>query len=139
MKRAVLAAALTILSLSTAYADDCMDKAASQADMNECAQKSYATADAMLNKLYRQIQQRLGNDAGAKQRLVAAQRVWVAFRDAECRFSAFDSESGSQYSAFPLAYNECLENLTTKRIGDFKSYLTCGDKDDVKCPVPAGK
>jgi uncharacterized protein YecT (DUF1311 family) len=91
------------------------------------------------NPRSQQIQQRLGNDAGAKQRLVAAQRVWVAFRDAECRFAAFDSESGREYSAFPLAYNECLENLTTKRIGDFKSYLTCGDKDDVKRSVSAGK
>jgi uncharacterized protein YecT (DUF1311 family) len=127
-----------LLFLPTAYADECLDKATSQAAMNACAEKAYAASDAALNKLYRQIQQRL-NDNGANKRLVAAQRAWVAFRDAECRFSASDNGGGSQGSVFPMVFNLCLDRLTRKRVEDFKSYLSCGDKGDVSCPGPAGK
>ncbi len=134
MKRLALAVSLMDLPVLSAHADDCMDKASSQAAMNECAQKAYQASDSGLNTLYRHIEQRLGGNAGAKQRLVAAQRSWVAFRDADCTFAA--SGGGS---AAPMAYALCLDDLTKKRIGDFRSYLACGGQGDAACPVPAGK
>lgn len=106
--------------------------------MSACAAKAYQASDALLNKLFRQIEERLSDDAEAKKRLVVAQRAWVAFRDAECRFSSSDGESGSQYSAFPMVYNLCLDGLTKKRVDDFKSYLNC-QEGDMSCRTPAGK
>jgi uncharacterized protein YecT (DUF1311 family) len=135
MKRLSLAAALTILSLQTASADECLDKAKTQADINACADKSYKAADAELNKLYKEITQRLDSDADAKKRFVAAQRNWVAFRDAECSFATSRSEGGSVY---PMVYAGCLGGLTTKRVADFKQYLSCKE-GDLDCPVPAGR
>ena len=49
---------------------------------------AYKKADAELNVLYRQITARLKDDKATTELLVAAQRAWVAFRDAECAFSA---------------------------------------------------
>jgi uncharacterized protein YecT (DUF1311 family) len=135
MKLALMVAALVVLFRPIADADECMDKAVAQADMNACAGKAYAAADAELNKLYRQIQERLKDDADTKQRLVAAQRAWAAFRDAECRFSSAAVEGGTVY---PTIYGLCLGDLTNRRIDDFKSYLNCRD-GDLSCPVPAGK
>jgi uncharacterized protein YecT (DUF1311 family) len=133
MTRIALAAVLTALSLPAAHADECLDKAVSQAEMSDCARKAHIASDAELNTLYRQIERRLNDDADARRRLVSAQRAWVAFRDAEC---AFASSSGG--SASPMVHSMCLDDLTRKRVADFKSYLSCGDKGDVSCPVPPG-
>src|SRR5690606_26589281 len=97
-----------------ARAADCAD-AKDQATMNECAARSFKASDARLNTLYREIEQRLGTDADARHRLVAAQRAWVSFRDAECGFSASAVEGGS---AYPMIYAMCRDDLTTARIAD---------------------
>ena len=55
----------------------------------ECYGNAYKRADAELNILYRQITARLKDDKATAKLLVAAQRAWVAFRDAECNFSAY--------------------------------------------------
>jgi hypothetical protein len=81
-------------------------------------------ADAMPNTRGRQIDQRPANNTATQWRLVAAQRAWASFRDAECRFSAFYIQRDGQFSAF-LA------------IGKLKPYLTCGGKADLGRPVPA--
>jgi uncharacterized protein YecT (DUF1311 family) len=57
----------------------------------------------------------------------------VAFRDAECDFSASAVSGGSAHGII-LAI--CLDRLTGKRIGDFKNYLNC-QEGALDCPVPA--
>lgn len=132
MRRLFLAAGLTIWVLPTAQADECMDKAIAQADMNVCAQQAYKAADVELNKLYREIEQRLGDAATSRKQLVAAQRAWVAFRDAECAFVSSAVDGGS---AHPMVADLCLAAVTQKRIEDLKQYLNC-EEGDLSCPVP---
>ncbi|QGM96260.1 lysozyme inhibitor LprI family protein [Methylocystis parvus] len=133
MPRLVFAVIFSGLLLTPAHADACMDKATAQADMNECAAKAFHAADNELNASFRQLQRRLSDDADTGKRLVSAQRAWVAFRDAECAFSSSGVTGGT---AYPMIYAMCLEGLTRKRVGDFKSYLTCGDKEgDLSCPI----
>ncbi|WP_439497941.1 lysozyme inhibitor LprI family protein [Bosea sp. (in: a-proteobacteria)] len=124
--------AMAMIPAAGARAEDCA-KAMDQATMTECAGKSHSKADAQLNALYKQIEQRLKDDADTRNLLVAAQRGWVAFRDAECKFSTSGVAGGS---AYPMVYSNCAEGLTTKRIADFKAYLACKE-GDMSCPVPA--
>src|SRR5262249_47342290 len=105
----------------------------SQADLNECYGNAYKKADAELNALYRQITGRLKDNQTTTKLLVATQRAWVAFRDAECGFSASGVAGGSAYGMI-LAI--CLAKLTDKRIDDFKNYLNCAE-GALDCPVPA--
>ncbi len=135
MRTTVLALALAASFLPHAYADDCMDKASSQADMNACADKSYVASNATLNKLYGQIQQRLSDNADARKLLVTSQRAWIAFRDAECSFSSSAVAGGTAYS---MIDELCHDDMTQKRIEDLKRYLNCKE-GDMDCPVPAGK
>jgi uncharacterized protein YecT (DUF1311 family) len=111
----------------------CNTPGLSQADLNECYGNAYKKADAELNALYRQITGRLKNDQATTKLLVAAQRAWVVFRDAECGFSASGVAGGSAYGMI-LAI--CLAKLTDKRIDDFKNYLNCAE-GALDCPVPA--
>lgn len=124
--------AMAMISATATRAEDCA-KAMDQAAMTECAGKSYNKADAQLNALYKQIEQRLKDDADTRNLLVAAQRGWVAFRDAECKFSSAGVTGGS---AYPMVHANCAEELTTRRIADFKAYLACKE-GDMSCPVPA--
>lgn len=124
--------ALTPLLFSTvAQAVDC-DNATDQATMNQCAAQQNKAADKELNALYRQITERLKDHPDSKKLLVGAQRAWIGFRDAECKFSASGVEGGSVY---PLIYSNCITDLTKARVEAFKIYLKC-QEGDLSCPVP---
>lgn len=126
-----LLALLPLLFTTVAHAVDC-DNANTQGDMNQCAAQQYKASDKELNALYQQITQRLKDSPEAKKLLVGAQRSWVAFRDAECKFSASGVEGGSVY---PLIYSNCTTGLTKARVEAFKTYLKC-EEGDLSCPVP---
>ena len=124
--------ALTPLLLSPlAHAVDC-DNASDQATMNQCAAQQHKAADKELNALYQQISARLKASPDSKKLLVGAQRAWIGFRDAECKFSASAVTGGSVY---PLIYSNCITELTKARSQTFKNYLKC-QKGDLSCPVP---
>lgn len=124
--------ALTPLLFTTvAHAADC-DYATDQATMNQCAAQQNKAADKELNALYQQITERLKGSPDSKKLLVGAQRAWIGFRDAECKFSASGVEGGSVY---PLIYSHCITDLTKARVEAFKTYLKC-QEGDLSCPVP---
>ncbi|WP_353154717.1 lysozyme inhibitor LprI family protein [Pollutimonas bauzanensis] len=118
-------------SMSQAHAVDCAN-ASAQSTLNECADKDYKKSDAELNKLYKDIRGRLSDQPDAVKKLVAAQKAWVAFRDAECGFSSFRSQDGS---AYPMLISMCRDGLTQTRVKDLKAYLLC-EEGDLSCPVP---
>lgn len=127
-----LLALTPLLFTSLANAAVNCDNATNQATMNQCASLQQAAADKELNTLYQQITSRLKGNPDGKKLLVGAQRSWVAFRDAECQFSASGVEGGSVY---PLIYSNCVTQLTKARVETFKTYLKC-QEGDLGCPVP---
>jgi uncharacterized protein YecT (DUF1311 family) len=52
-------------------------------------------ADAALNAAYKEIIRPLKGDAATTQLLVAAQKAWIAYRDAECDFSSSANIGGA--------------------------------------------
>lgn len=132
MKLLYLLPVMACLLAPLAHADDC-DNATTQTDMNACAGRQYQAADKDLNATYQQITQRLKDNADGKKLLVGAQRAWVAFRDAECGFSASGVSGGSVY---PLIRLNCLTAQTVSRTTALKEYLKC-QEGDLGCPVPA--
>jgi uncharacterized protein YecT (DUF1311 family) len=124
---------LSALAPATLSAADNCANASSQAELDQCYGKVYETSDKELNTLYRRIEGRLKADPDATKLLIAAQKAWIAFRDAECAFSTSKSAEGS---AYPMLQAICLMGLTEKRIADFKVYLSC-QEGDMSCPVPA--
>lgn len=123
---------LTTLALfATAHANDCASN--TQMGVNECTDAAYKKTDAELNRVYRQIGERLKKDKDTSLLLVSAQKRWVSFRDAEC---AFSSSAGAEGSIYPLLVTQCRDALTSKRIEQLKIYLHCRE-GDISCPVPA--
>jgi uncharacterized protein YecT (DUF1311 family) len=106
-----------------------------QTSLNQCADLAYRKSDTELNSLYKEVVLRLKDDSQAGKLLVAAQRAWISFRDAECAFSSAGNIGGSIH---PLIYSGCLGRLTKTRIDDLKRFLKC-EEGDLSCPVPAEK
>lgn len=133
MKTAILTAAVVLAMPAFAFAqDECAD-AEDQATMNQCADASFKESDKKLNELYKQIEARLNDDADGKKLLIEAQRDWVEFRDAECKFRTAGSARGS---VVPMLISMCMDSLTQTRVKDFEDYLNC-EEGDLSCPVPA--
>jgi len=120
-----------LMPFASSHAADCAN-ASDQMTLNECANNDYKKSDAELNKLYKEIRNRLNQQPDTAKQLVAAQRAWIVFRDAECDFATFNSKDGSAYA---MLVNMCRDGLTQARIKDFKAYLAC-EEGDLSCPVP---
>lgn len=120
--------------LFTPLADAAIDcaNASDQATMNQCAGQDFKAADKELNTVYQQISGRLKDNPDGKKLLVSAQRAWLGFRDAECKFSSSGVTGGSVY---PWVYSSCLTGLTKVRVEALKQYLKC-EEGDMSCPVP---
>lgn len=130
MRYVVLCISL-FMNPASALAQDC-DNASDQRTLDACAATAFEKSDAELNSVYKQIEQRLTDDADKLKLLVTAQRNWIAFRDAECAFSASNVAGAS---AYPMVNASCQDGLTQKRTDELKLFLNC-EEGDLSCPVP---
>ncbi|AJE48109.1 lysozyme inhibitor LprI family protein [Celeribacter indicus] len=114
----VLFAAWLLPAPALAQEVDCAS-AMTQTDMNICAARAHAAADADLNETYRAAMDSLSAGrpevAGA---LRDAQRKWIPYRDAACAAEGAVYEGGS---IRPLIVSSCLERLTRVRTADIRA------------------
>lgn len=108
---------------------ECAD-ALSQMEMTACASQDYERADAELNRLWRRIiaeaeandrspdSGRTAEDDRSEAAILrAAQRAWIAFRDAQCEYEGLGERGGSME---PMIVNQCLARLTRERIAQLE-------------------
>lgn len=104
---------------------DCIDPQ-TQMEMTYCAGVDYEEADAELNELWpdivaaaRQNDEYVADMARERgvpttlEALRTAQRAWIAFRDAQCEYEAYEVFGGT---AQPMVGSLCLARLTRERI-----------------------
>lgn len=126
------------IGASAHAADDmCYEKAQTQAQLTACATDALKHQDQELNRLYKQMQDRLKGDADTRRLLTDAQRKWVAFRDAECTFTTVRSAGGSINA---MQVNSCLAELTRNRVIELQNHVACGNGADEQtalgCALP---
>lgn len=94
--------------------------AQSQMELNMTACEAVKKADAELNAVYTAILKKNAGDRPFIDKLKAAQRAWVTFRDAEMG-ARYPAEDKSAYgSAFNLCWCNALADLTKRRTADLK-------------------
>ena len=80
----------------------CGDKATTQMAINACAGDEARRADAELNHMYSQLLLKAEKDPVATAKIKAAERLWIAYRDAyiEAMYPAEDKQAayGTMYS-----------------------------------------
>ena len=93
----------------------CLDKASGvTVEMINCISAETKRQDVRLNENYNKLGSKLS--ANRKKALLEAQRAWIKFRDANCRFY-YDPEGGSSAR---VAADECLLNATADRVRELK-------------------
>jgi uncharacterized protein YecT (DUF1311 family) len=93
----------------------CGDKTSSLAVV-ECVQAKINVADQRLNAAYKALQGQI--DANQRQPLLAAQRLWVQYRDANCAFYGVQDGSIRQVQAA-----ECLRSMTEDRARELEKAI----------------
>lgn len=94
-------------------------EAETQVEMNWCAGQDFQEADLLLNAQWARtveaMHRRDGEEADAPHfaSLLAAQRAWIAFRDAHCASEGLLYRGGS---IAPLVVSTCKTDLTRQRI-----------------------
>ena len=123
--------ALLMLGASTRAQDapDCADPQ-DQYSMTYCAGVDYENADAELNRLWPDVvaaaksnDEYVGDQAKSMgvpttlEALRTAQRAWIAFRDAQCEYEAYEVFGGTMQ---PMVGSLCLVRLTNERVEVFR-------------------
>jgi uncharacterized protein YecT (DUF1311 family) len=128
----VLLLGLLFAPIGVARAAEDGDGMATQAASNRCADRcraaEYARADAELNRAYKLLRCKLA--ARPEKDLVAAQRAWIGYRDASCRFEASGVEGGTAYASI---LNMCLTRKTRQRTEEISALAAC-EEGDLACP-----
>lgn len=131
----VLAGAFSMLSMQSVSAEalKCGDDADNQT-MIQCTHQDYQKADKELNDVYAKLMKSTKESftpditAGANQDPAAdlkdAQKKWIAFRDANCRFAGTEMLGGTGQ---PLIVNGCLASMTKDRVKELKGFLGEGN------------
>jgi uncharacterized protein YecT (DUF1311 family) len=121
---------LTLLGQIPCFAQDsaeyrtCSDKANTQANMTACAGAEATRVDAKLNSTYRALLAKVASQPEALAKIKAAERAWVAYRDAyiEATYPAKDkaTEYGSMY---PLDVALLRAKLTQRQVTALEDML----------------
>lgn len=119
------AVASPCLAQDAPAAQGCLEKAQTQAEMNECAGRDANRTEAELNAVYKQLLAKAATgpkDAVAK--IKAAERAWLAYRDAymEAMFPAADkqAEYGSMY---PMNFAMTKDRITGLQVQALRDIL----------------
>lgn len=108
---------------------NCLQKAQSQVELNDCAAQTYKNADGEMNTAYKKVMDMLKSSPEKSKALLQAQRAWLKFRDADCAFFSSNSAGGS-INAMNNAL--CLSERTTERTNSLNKIKKC-DIGDPEC------
>jgi uncharacterized protein YecT (DUF1311 family) len=89
------------------------------ADLNECAKITFRNADAELNSVYRILLSKI-TDRVTKEKLIKAQRTWIAFRDESCQVVRSLNAGGTIET---MRYIGCLTMTTENRTNELHIIL----------------
>lgn len=114
--------------------DPCLDMHASQAGLNMCEADQYATVDAELNAVYKQLISKHKSDARFVKKLRLAQESWLKFRDAHlASFYYQEGKPGVYGSVHPMCRSMELTTLTAERTKELKEMLNPEEGDVCAC------
>lgn len=119
---------LAFLMILAAAASNCGDKP-SQTAMMMCHAQVSDHADAAMNRVWKQVYVQMQreepttprSDLGFAPTLLAPQRAWMTYRDAECQIESYEWRGGSMQ---PFTYNQCTTALTQEHTRQLRAIIT---------------
>lgn len=114
---AFLVISLPALAQESASYKACMGNAKTQTNMNACASDEAARADAELDKAYRRLLAQAGTQVDVVAKVDAAERAWVAYRDAymDAMYPA-KNKRAAYGSSYPMDADLLRAKLTQRQV-----------------------
>lgn len=100
---------LLVFSSVSAFAKDCNEEMSTNA-IYQCEANRLTTEDVRLNDNYKKLMSKL--DKVGQKKLLTAQRAWIAFKDADCKYNADEMRDGSFEKVLLIS---CLASMTKER------------------------
>jgi len=130
MKGRVLGVLCAVVSCGASFAQvsqqysSCISKANTQTAMQLCANQEALRVDSELNDVYRKLLTAAASQSAAVEKIRAAERAWIAYRDAyiEAMYPAKDKQA-SYGSIFPMEADLLRAKLTHQQIGALQDLL----------------
>jgi uncharacterized protein YecT (DUF1311 family) len=122
MKCLVVAFLMTVISFACFAQDSaeyraCSNKANTQSEMTACASDEAARVDAKLKTTYRALLARVTSQPEALAKIKAAERAWIAYRDAYIEATYPAEDKATEYgSIYPLDVNLLRAKLTRRQV-----------------------
>jgi uncharacterized protein YecT (DUF1311 family) len=119
-----LVISLPALAQDSAQYRACNKKAKTQTEMNACANEEASRVDAQLNDVYRKLLLQTASQREASEKIKAAERAWVAYRDAfiDAMYPAKDKQA--EYgSIYPMEADLLRAKLTDRQVTALKELL----------------
>ena len=129
MKCLVVALLMTVISFACFAQDSaeyraCSDKANTQSEMTACASDEAARVDAKLKTTYRALLARVTSQPEALAKIKAAERAWIAYRDAYIEATYPAEDKAIEYgSIYPLDVNLLRAKLTRRQVAALEDML----------------
>ncbi len=103
------------------------DAAVTQLELNQCYGEQFRNADAHLNRIYSSLLQQMQSEKNgtATQKLQAAEKAWIRYRDLHCEATRFEFEGGSMS---PMVWAQCMAITTQHRIDEIKAAYETGER-----------
>lgn len=121
-----------VLSIVALFLVVCNAPAQTQAEMNDGACAKYKKADAEMNAVYLQVLNKYKSQTAFVSKFKAAQRAWVAFRDAHLESLYPEPNKLQAYgSVNPVCRCGVLTELTAERTKQLKQWLNGAEEGDV--------
>lgn len=111
---------------ASASDSDCADPV-DQTTMTMCAEQALQAADAELGATYVALIETVSPQG--REKLEAAWRAWIAYRDAQCDFDTFGARGGSIHS---MLQSTCRTGLAQAQTQLLKDQLDC-EEGDLSC------
>ena len=106
--------------------------AQTQAELNRDACATYKNADAEMNRTYKQILDKYLRETVFIEKLKAAQRAWIKFRDADLESLYPERDTLSAYgSVNPMCRCIAVSELTKERTKSLKRWVDGVEEGDV--------
>ncbi len=131
MKKVMVITLVLLLSNTVAWADEEIkcNHDGNQAELNVCAYEDYQAADKKLNDTWKSLMTKYKAEKTATAKLKAAQKAWIAFRDAEmdAMFACEEDDVQTCWgSMYPLLLNSELQTMTEARTQQLQKYIDEG-------------
>jgi uncharacterized protein YecT (DUF1311 family) len=105
--------------------------AQTQLELNDIQRKNYVAADSELNLTYQRILTEYKDDTAFTKSLIASEKIWIKFRDAEMKMKYPDREPGYYGTIQPMCWSMYLTQLTLERTATLKQWLEGTEEGDV--------